>query len=193
MASYIWAVMSASLPRRRSTSTWVPDLVGDAGGEAADARQLLDPHHVAVHVQQLVGHRAVAAREIGELARLVLGVRRVTARRERVGFGGELLQRPHDESVNHVPAEQHEHDRVADPEPHEGPEELVDVAADQHQRGEPDQEHRRRGDEAEADEQLGAERPAGRRHVGSAAAGGRAQVHLGSPATTAGASAAMLP
>jgi hypothetical protein len=42
---------------------WVSHLVGDAGGESANPRQLFHPDHLALRVQQVLRHDSIAPRQ----------------------------------------------------------------------------------------------------------------------------------
>ena len=145
--------------------------------------QLLDPHDVALRVQQVFGHRAVARTQPVQLGGLV------DRHRARQGADGEAirlrrqdLQRPHHRAVHQVCAEQHEHGRAAEPERDQRPERLPDVAAVQEHRREPDQDHGGGCDKTEADEQLGAKRPP-LHDSGLPRAGPAHGVHVGLPSS----------
>ncbi len=93
--------------------------MGDPGGQPADAGELLHPDHVALGIEQLLGHGAVAVGEVAQLAGLVgRRLRRHDAAGQGLGLRGELLERPDDQPVHQVAPEPHENQRAAEPEHH---------------------------------------------------------------------------
>ena len=87
----------------------VADLVGDAGGEAPDARQLLGAHELALRVEEPVRHPVQALGEHGEVAGV--GVRRARLEvtvRDRIGRLHDAAQRAQDQPGDQRSPVQHE-------------------------------------------------------------------------------------
>ena len=144
----------------------IAHLVGDSGGQAADARQLLDMDDVTLDIQQIFRHGAVTGCQAVEFDRTVPRLQRPRLPGgQRIGLGGEAMEGADDQPVQHRHAEEDEDRRAAEPQRAERADGFAEIAAREQERGQPDQDHRGGSDEPEADQQLGAQRSCGLGHA----------------------------
>jgi hypothetical protein len=89
--------------------------VRDPCGQASDARELLHPYDLALHVQQILRHRAITGRQQLQLGGFLRRVSGKLADSERVRFVGQPSDRHHHESMDCVGAAQDEDHRATEP------------------------------------------------------------------------------
>ena len=131
--------------------------MGHPRRQAADPGQLLDPHRLALCFEQLFGHGAVTVCQVTQLARLVrLRTGRDLASAQGIGLIRETVERREHHPMHQIPAEEHEDCGAAKPQGDQWPPGVGQVPAQKKHRIEADQDDRRRGDESQVDQELGA-------------------------------------
>ena len=144
-------------------SEWIADLVGDACGETAHARQLFGANQLTLGVEQMIGHAIEPLSERGEVGRLRIlrSARRQIPSRDRFRGRADLADRPQHVTRDQVAPKNDEHPDVEEDDREDERKRLGEgeIGGDNlHDEDRADAEQQGRGrEERQVEEQLGPE------------------------------------